>query len=365
MKLACTQENLQRGLNIVGRLVSKNATLPVLGNVLLKTDTGGLRLTATDLELGISCLVGGKIEEKGEITIPARLLADYVNQLPSDRVSLTLEGKELHVSCEESKAQIKGISADEFPLLPKIESIFEARLPALELQRAIQKVVFAAAHDESRPELNGVFMQFSKNSCTIAATDSFRLAEYTFSYEGAGHEAPIILPSKALQELARIIDQDDQVILKLAENQVLLTYRNVELISRLVEGQYPNYQDIIPKDLPTRSELNRNELIAAVKAAGLFSRTGAQDVKLTVDPSAKQVRVAAQASQVGGHSQALDAKISGPNDDVVFNYRYLVEGLLALDGEGITLETGGSSSPGKILSTKNPGYVYIVMPIKL
>jgi len=367
MKLACTQENLQRGLSIVSRTVSRSSTLPVLGNVLLKTDTGGLRLTATDLELGISCLVGGKVDEKGELTVPARLLADYIGQLPKERVSLAAEGKALAVTCEERHAQINGIAAEEFPLIPRVEATFNAELPAAALRDAIHKVVFAVANDESRPELAGVFMQFNEGSCTLAATDSFRLAEARVAAAGLRGSKSIIVPAKTLAELARIIDQDGPVVLKASDNQLLITYRDVELTSRLIEGQYPPYRDIIPADLPTKATLDRGEFLDAVRAAGLFSKTGAQDVRLTVDPDKKQISLQAQASQVGGHEQVLAAAVEGPADQVVFNYRYLLEGLSALEGSRVVFSTGGSSSPGKITGSakEDQSFLYILMPIKL
>ncbi|MFO0702437.1 MAG: DNA polymerase III subunit beta [Candidatus Andersenbacteria bacterium] len=367
MKLACTQENLQRGLSIVGRTVSRSSTLPVLGNVLLKTDTGGLRLTATDLELGVSCIVGGKVEEKGELTVPARLLADYVGQLPKEKVSLAAEGKSLKLNCEERHAQINGIAAEEFPLIPTFETNFSAELPGLALREAIRKVVFAVANDESRPELAGVFVQFEKGRCTLAATDSFRLAEVSLQAEGTKDSKSMIVPSKTLAELARIIDDESAVSVRASDNQLLLTYRDVELTSRLIEGQYPPYRDIVPNDLATRATLDRGEFLDAVRAAGLFSKTGASDVKIAVDPEHKQLRLQAEASQVGGHEQVLSAAIDGPADNVVFNYRYLLEGLSALGGARVLFETGGSSSPGKLtsLSKDDASYVYILMPIKL
>lgn len=366
MKLACTQENLQRGLNIVGRTVSRSSTLPVLGNVLLKTDTGGLRLTATDLELGVSCLVGGKVDQKGELTIPARLLADYISQLPKERVSLTAEGKTLEVRCEERNAQINGINADEFPLIPKVEASFTATLPAQPLREAIKKVVFAVASDESRPELAGVLVQLEKDQCILAATDSFRLAEAKIKTKSSKGDKTFIVPAKTLAELARIIDDADEVVqLQASENQVLITYRDVELTSRLIEGQYPPYRDIIPTELPTGATLDRSEFLDAVRAAGLFSKTGAQDVKLGVDADAGQVTLQAQASQIGGHKQVLKATIEGPSDHVVFNYRYLLEGLSALSGSRAVFATGGSSSPGKLTDPRDASYLYILMPIKL
>jgi DNA polymerase-3 subunit beta len=365
MKLACTQENLHRGLNIVGRMVSRNATLPVLGNVLLKAEPGGLRMIATDLELGVSCLVGGKIEEKGQITIPARLLSEYVSQLPKERVGISVTGKELNLECEGSKAQIKGISADEFPLIPKVEGVFKSSLPAQKLKKAIIQTVFAVAHDESRPELTGVYMQFEKDSCTLAATDSFRLTEATIAC-GPNVPKKMIIPAKTLAELARIIEDEDATVnVQASDNQVLFAYHDVELISRLLEGQYPEYKDIIPKELPTKVTADREEFLTAVKTAGLFSKTSAQDVVIVIDPTKKQLSISAEASQVGGHSQELPVKIAGPADKVVFNYRYLVEGLNAFTGEEVIFETGGATSPGKLTSSKDEQYLYIVMPIHL
>jgi len=365
MKIACTQENLQKGLSIVGRVVSRNATLPVLGNVLLKTETGGLKLVATDLEVGITCLVGGKIEQNGEITIPARLLGEYVNQLPHEHVTLQTDGKELKLACEETNAQIKGIAADEFPLLPAFKSVFEATVPADQFKEAIEQVLTAVARDESRPELNGVYIQFAPNKCTLAATDSFRLAERTITTTGVAEERAAIVPLKTMAEIARVIEPVDSVVIRLSENQIKCSYKNIELISRLIEGHYPPYKDILPKNLPTHIEVNREELVNAVRSAGLFSKTAAQDVIVSVDAEKKQLKVQAEANQVGGHVQTLRVKVTGPSDMVVFNYRYLVEGLQTFGSESVVFEMGGSGSPGQLTSPEIKNYLYILMPIKV
>ncbi len=366
MKLACTQENLTAGLNIVGRMVSKNNTLPVLGNILLKTETGGLRLTATDLELGVSCLVGGKIEEKGEVTIPARLLSDYVNQLPKNKVILNSQGKELELACEENKAVIRGIKADEFPLMPKVEAVYQITIEADKLQQAINKVVFAAASDESRPEIAGVSLIIKKDQCVLAATDSFRLAEKKISCKNSNQtEKQVIVPAKTLVELARIIQPEGEVNIKLSDNQILFKYENIDLISRLIEGSYPQYKDIIPTNLPTKTIINKEEFINEVKTAGLFSSNGANDIKINIDSKEGDLRIRAEASQVGGHTGRVVAKIQGKDDQITFNYHYLLEGLNVFTAKDIILETNGSSSPAKITSAQDKDYLYVVMPIKL
>ena len=365
MKIACTQENLQKGLSIVGRIVSRNATLPVLGNVLLKTEAGGLKLVATDLEVGVSCIVGGKIEEAGEITIPARLLAEYVSQLPQEPVTLKINGKELNVVCSDTNAQIRGITADEFPLLPSFKAVFEVTLPADQFKEAIEQVVSAVARDESRPELNGVYLQFSPNKCTLAATDSFRLAERVIDVTGITEERAVIVPLKTISEIGRMLDPTDSVIVRLSENQIQCSYKNIEIISRLIEGHYPPYKDILPENLPTKTVLQREDLINAVRSAGLFSKTAAQDVVVTIDAESNTLQVKAEANQVGGHDQKLPAKISGPSDQVVFNYRYLIEGLQTLTSDQVVLETGGGNSPGQLQNPDGKNYLYIVMPIKV
>ncbi|MFH0831051.1 MAG: DNA polymerase III subunit beta [Parcubacteria group bacterium] len=365
MKLACTQENLHKGLSIVGRVVSRNATLPVLGNVLLKAETGGLKLVATDLELGMSCLVGGKIEQHGEITIPARLLSEYVSQLPREHVLLELAGKDLKLTCETTNAQIKGIAANEFPLLPAFKSTFEATLPADQLKEAIEQVSSAVARDESRPELNGVYLQFSGNICTLAATDSFRLAERVIDAKGFTEERDVIVPLKTILELGRVIEPIDSVVIRLSENQIQCSYKTIELISRLIEGHYPPYKDILPQNLATKCVVNREEFVNAVRSAGLFSKTAAQDVVVTVNAEQKLIQIQAEANQVGGHNQKIRVKVSGPADRVVFNFRYLLEGLQTFSDDEIVFETGGSSSPGRLTAPNAARYLYILMPIKI
>jgi len=366
MKFSCTQENLNKGLSIVSHIASKNVTLPILSNVLIRAEQGQIKLSATNLEIGVFCALRGKIEEEGSFTVQARLLSDYINLLPNVRIDFRLEDGSLHIESEAGKTIIKGSPADEFPLIPQVEKKIGHELGAKTFRRAVGQVIFAAAFDESRPEISGVFMNFDKNELVLAATDSYRLAEKRIDLERAAKTAKsVIVPVKTLQELIRIVDDEvEKVEIYLSENQILFNFDEVGIISRLIEGQYPNYQQIIPREKQTVVKLNGQELIKAVKSASLFCKPGINDVGLEVNTADKKVVVSAFNTQVGENVTTLLGEVSGENNSIVFNYRYLLDGLQNIDDENVFLELNNSASPGVIKPESKTDYIYLIMPIK-
>jgi DNA polymerase III subunit beta len=367
MKIICTQENLSRGLNIVSQAIGTDTTLPVLANVLLQTEDGRLKLSATDLETGISIFIGGKVEKTGTITVPAKLLAEYIKSLPAEKVELFTKDNILTLTAGSYTASLNGIDPEEFPLIPKIDDKEICTVPADLFAEGINRTAFAAANDESRPELAGVFISFEEKTINLAATDSYRLAESIVT--GAvrkGKKQTAIIPAKTLLELNHIIGEqaDGQLKISLSENQMMFQYGNASLITRLVEGQFPNYKEIIPDSFQTEGLFKREELLQNIKITGLFSKIGANDIKFEFNIPAKETSLYAASSQVGKNNSKIKGGIKGETTQSIFNYRYLLDGLNGIKSAEVKFNTNGSSGPGIIQPADSKNYTYVVMPIK-
>jgi DNA polymerase III subunit beta len=369
VKLSVMQENLARGLSVVSRAVSSRSTLPVLANVLLKTEDAGLKLTATNLEIGITYWVPGKIESDGATTVPARLLTDLVSSLPAgDRVDLELQsGDTLHLKSGRFETNIKGIDADEFPAIQTAGERPTTRIAQNVLRRALAEVTFAAASDEARPILTGVLARFEGDQLTLAAADNYRIAVRTIPVLDAVPETSVVIPARALNELARVLaDVDDpvEVVLAGARNQVLFHLEGVDLVSRLIDGQFPNYQQVLPQSHNTRAVLDREELLRAVRPAALIAHESANIVKLQIggngDPG---VTVSANA-EVGDHVGAVEAAVEGDGTTIAFNARYLADVLTNVDADQFALELNGPLSPGVFKPVGDDQYVHVVMPVR-
>jgi len=378
MKVSCLQENLAKGLAIVGRAVASRSTLPVLANILLATDQGRLKLAATNLELGITCWIGAKVEEEGATTVPARLLGEFVNSLPNDKIdlALTVRTQTLHLACQRYVANIKGIDAEDFPLIPTVADTPTVALEPDLLREMIGQVAFAAAADDSRPVLAGVLMSFRDNSLTLAAADGFRLSVRTATIEPpAGGATPagldVIVPARAMQEVARIAAEGKdpvEVTVTPNKNQVLFHMSNVDLVSRLVEGAFPNYQQIIPKEYKTRAVLSTSDFLKATKIASFFARDAANIVRLNVIPGEEElvpgrVTVAATAAEVGDNLNEIDAVVEGQPLQIAFNARYLTDVLSVLATAQVGLEASTSSSPGVVRPVGVEGFTHVLMPM--
>ena len=376
MKLTCLPEKLNEGLATVGRVVAPRSTLPVLGNVLLATEGGQLKLAATNLELTVICWVGAKVEEEGAITLPARLLADYVGLLSAgEPLNLQLKAKKAHLSCGRFDANISGIDAEEFPAIPSVSGGISLKLPAPRLKEAIGQVVFAAAPDDSRPVLAGVLMTVSDGKLTMAAADGFRLAVRKLDLGDA--EVPdisMIVPAKALTEVARGLPNDEEVEVEMAvtadQSQVLFRHRQAEIVSRLIEGQFPDFNRIIPRDSKTRVTLQTADFLRATKAAQVFARDNSMIVRLNLvpaeggDEAVGHVTVAATSAEIGDNTGDVDASVEGEAMQVAFNGRYLRDALEALDAQQAFLEVTGPASPGLIRPASGPnGYIQVIMPM--
>ncbi|MHA1757638.1 MAG: DNA polymerase III subunit beta [Promethearchaeota archaeon] len=372
MKISCTQENLNQGLFIVSHIAGKNINLPILNNILLKTESGVLKLFATNLEIGISCIIRGKIEEEGEFTVPAKIISDYVNLLPKERVDIQLEDQNLKIECNNFKTKIRGVSATDFPLIPQIEKENPYICDAGALKQALAQVIFAVSSNETRPEISGVLFDFSGGdnaTLTVAATDSYRLAERKIDLGSGARNIKIIVPARTVQELLRILGgvkevEDSNLKIFIEENQILFVYDNIELVSRLIEGQYPDYQQIIPREFKTQIKVSTAELLKAVKTASLFSRSGIYDITLNFDPHSKEIVVSSVNNQLGENISRVDAEIQGENNSIILNYHYLVDGLNNINSPETTLELIESDNPCILRPFEDKKYLYIIMPIK-
>lgn len=377
MKFSCTKENLHQGLAITSHLGSKAVNLPILNNALLRADSFGLKLTATTIDLTVTCLVRGKVDQQGEYTVPAKLFYDYVNLLPSDRVDIDLLDRALSVVSGKSKTKIIGIPANEFPFIPQVSGGVKFMVPTAQLDAALARVLFAVATNESRPEITGVYMRFATvdgvKTLTLASTDSYRLTECIISVtDGPEDERHVIMLQRALVELRTIfsvlrdsVDSPENVEIELTENQVAFRYGNVELITRTIEGRYPDYAQIIPKNVKTEIVVARQALIQAVKRASLFSKIGLFDVRLEIQPDTKSVTLSANDAERGENTVTLEGEVIGPANMIVLNNRYLLDGLNAITTEKVALRVVDAFSPCMAVPHESTDkYLYIVMPIR-
>lgn len=371
MNVSVMQENLARGLGIVSRAVSSRATLPILANVLLKTENSGLKLTATNLEIGINCWVPGKVEAEGEITVPAKLLTDLVSSLPNQKIDLVLSAKDrtLKVSSGGSRSSIKGIDADEFPVVAAIGDTPATTVDARALRDALAEVVFAAASDESRPILTGVLTKLSGDSMTLAAADNYRIAVRTCVLgKPVNPELLIVVPARSYAELMRILpDAEQQIEVTVTPNksQVLFHVEGIDLVSRLIEGQFPNYEPVIPTGHGSRAVIDREAFLAGARRASIFARDSANIVKVELGGEAGDgVAITAHAADIGDNADNLEANVEGSPTTIAFNARYLIDVLANLGAEEAVLELSGPLAPGVIRGVGRDDYVHVIMPVR-
>lgn len=376
MKLSCLQENLAKALSIVGRAVApRTATLPVLTNVLLTTDGGRLRVCATNLELGINCWIGAKVEEEGAITLPARTLTEYVALLPSDRVDLELNARTQTVRVRGGRADtnIKGLDAQEFPIVPTYDASGAILIDAGLLKRMISKTVFAAATDESRPMLTGVLMKFEGDSIKMIASDGFRLSVTTGTTRtNLAEPRQVLVPARALAEVGRILgEQEEPIAISItpSRGQVLFHMANVDVVSQLIDQKFPDVEALIPKKSDTVTVVNSADLLKAAKQAGIFARDASDIVRVKIAPGEEgelgKLTVQARADETGDNLSELDASVIGKELEIGFNVRFMVDVLGVIDAPQVSLSTQTVKSPGMFKGVGDESFVHIIMPINL
>lgn len=375
MKFIIRRENLKKGLSIVGHITSKNINLPILNNVLIRANSGGVELVSTNLEIGIVHKLRGKVENDGEFTVDSKTISEYVNFLAGDNVEINEVNEELKIECDNYKTKIKGESAKEFPLIPTLSGENYCICEIDDLKRALSQVIFSVSNNENRIELSGVLFNFFGSRLVLASTDSYRLAEkeININWQGEAIEnQKFIVPAKTIQEFLRIIsnfsDGDsaeeniNQVKIFISDNQIMFSVDSTDLVSRLINGNFPDYRQIVPEKFNTSVILNRNEFSRAIKAAAIFSKSGINDVGL-VFKGGKLV-VYSSSGQSGESRIELPCEQNGSDNEIIVNFRYLLDGLNNISDDQINLKVISDNSPCMLSPIKEENYFYIVMPIR-
>jgi len=378
MKISCLQENLSRGLAVVGRAVASRATLPVTQNVLLSADQSMLKMSATNLEIAMTTWVGAMIEKEGSITVPARLLTEFVNSLPNDKIDLELDQGSglLQISSGTSNAHINITEASEFPPIPTVDDGVAAEVDPLVLKSAITRVAFAAATEESRPVLTGVEMKLEDSNFTMAAADGFRLAVHHGALlKSVSEPMSMIVPARTMTEVNRLIGEREEpveILMTPAKGQVMFRVRGgdtVEIVSQLLQGTFPNYEQLIPQSYTTRAIMDLPTVLRAARTASIFARDGSNIIRMHLMPAAAdteppKVEISARSEEVGDNRDLVDLdEIEGEEGKIAFNSRYLLDVLAVLEKGKVALETTTSSSPGVFKPTDSDDYIHVVMPM--
>lgn len=360
MKLAVTQENLAKALNTVARVANTRNTLPILANVLLQTAGNRLSISATNLDIGITHRIGSKIEKNGSITVPARLMQDFITSLPEGVLKLEMADNKLQITTDQYKSAINGIAADDFPVMPAISAGSTWKAVANELKKALSQIVFAASADDARPVLTGVYFHSAGGEVVAVATDSYRLAERKLGKNKAS--VGFLVPATAAQDLLRIIsDTDKDITVTHDDQQVLFQVGDITLVARLIEGNYPDYRKLIPSKFGTVAKLTRDDFLNISKVSALFAREAAGSITIKVDN--KRVSINAIASQLGENTAAAQAEVKG-SGEVTLNSRYLIDALNAFTGQKVEFCFNGKLEPCILRSSDDPKYLHLIMPLR-
>lgn len=379
MRVTVTQANLQRALNTVNRAIAARPALPVLSNVMLSTEDARLKLSATNLDLGINVWIGAKIEHEGSITLPAKLFYDLVNNLSPERVDLELNERTLTVQlqCGGTRANIKGIDASEFPLIPEADANTGIAVPAHEFKRMIDQVAFAASKEESKPILTGILTRIEGNNLVMSATDGYRLSERRTALEtGPDAALSMIIPARTLQEVSRIVsDEDENVLISIPEgrSQVMFHLHETDIASSLIEGAFPDYERVIPTEHQTVTTVYTDELLRACKRSEIFAKDNAYTTRMSIEPGEDsmgrgEVKVRAQSNEKGDNESMIDAAVDGVPIEISFNIRYLIELLNVIGDEQVVLQTNTSADPCLVKpyhEDEYNDYVHVIMPMRV
>lgn len=375
MKISLIQENLAKALQHINKAVSNKPNIPVLANVLLETEKGRLKLSATNLDIGISAWIGSSIEQEGKLTVSARLLADFVNSLPPGKIELNQTSQSLVVSSVDNKAEFFIIPAEDFPRVPEPEGEVVIEINALELASAINKTAFAAGTDESRPVLTGILLRGKETNLTIVAVDGFRLSkkEMTLEKSIGSERLEEIVPAKALSEVEKLIkdtckkEDTVQIYLLGGKNQMLFKVGDVELSTRLIEGSFPNFEDILPSEKQLQARLNKKEFASMLKVVSIFARNVVGNkTRFKIDSDHKTLNLYTKVVDVGNNESSLNLKdLEGSDFETAFNVKFLSDMISTIEAEEFFFETNGSMAPGVFLDPKDSDFVHVVMPMRV
>lgn len=373
MKLTILQENLSKGLTIVSKTVTSKGQLPILANILFNASKKGLKITTTNLETGINILLPAKVEKQGSLTVPARIITDFVASLPPDKVMLNADKEKLEVSCLSYRAVINGMAASEFPHVPNLEKLGELkkeiRLEKEKFAQAVNQVAFAAAADATRPVLNGVRISSSQGKIQFVATDGYRLSVFKFKMAKPAQIPTLIVPARALIEVGRIIEsegeEEEQIKVALTKeaNQVIFSIRNTEIVSRLIEGKFPEFEKIIPEKGETEVFADKEEFLRSIRSASIFARDSANIVKLKI--SNEKLKITANAPEVGKNEIEFEVKTNGKEAKAAFNCRFLLDFLSVFSQESFVFETSGPLKPGLFRAPQDTSFIHIIMPVRV
>ena len=377
MKLTILQKNLHQGLNTVGHIATKNANMPILNNVLISIKDGLINLSATNLEIAITKQIRGKADKDGEITVDAKILSDYIALLPNEKIDISLDKQELKINCQQYNTVIKGQEAQDFPVIPQVDKKIGFNLSVASLKNALSQILFAINPGDNRLELTGVLFDIKNKTMNLVATDSFRLAktELDFSLNLGQISADglkVIIPFKTMQEISRIINSTtdelssdaDQLKLFLSDNQAMFVYQGTTIISRLIEGHYPDYEQVMPINFKTEAVIDRGELSRAIKMASIFSTNITNAIDITINRLEQKIIIEAVGGQAGSQQADLPAKIDGQNNNVRLNYRYLLECLNVLSAGQVIIKLIDDVAACQISVPKDDNYQYIIVPLR-
>ncbi|EKE06637.1 MAG: DNA polymerase III, beta subunit [uncultured bacterium] len=374
MKFTCTKENLEYSLSLVSSLASKHTNLPILSNVLIKTNDSGIEVSATNLEIAVKTQLRAKVEEQGSFTVPAKTLTDYIRLLTNEQVEISKKDNELLITSGNSSTKIKGSTDEDYPILPEVEELNSYVLQIEDLKSAIAKVIIAVAKNEIRPELSGIFFSFFSekfDGLVLAATDSYRLAEAKIKVsQGETKDIKCIVPSRVAYEINRLLQAakshggEDIVRVWISDNQIAIRYDNFEMTSRLIDGKYPDYTQIIPDNFKTTAVFPLDVMVNKIKAASLFTSTGVNAVSFDLNVTEKNIGVSSSSTQAGEHSSAIDVDIEGEENSILLNHSYVLDGLSHMESDNVVFGVNSKDAPCIFRPQGKDDYLYIVMPIR-
>ena len=366
MKLKVKQKDFYEGIQTVSKAVSAKTTLPILSGILLETEKNKIKLVGTDLEIGIECFVEAEIISEGDIVLPAKYLTSIIRELPSEEIILTSEesNNTAQIKCGNSQFNIHGSPTDEFPLLPEVESGINFSIAQEKLKAIINQIEFAVSDDESKPFLNGGLMLVEDKSIKLAATDTYRLAYREDELDNQDLEVDeLIIPSKTLSELSKLLaDTEDEVKISITENQALFNFSGISIVSRLIEGQFPNYKQVIPDQNTTTATVDKKRLLSATKRAALLAKQDSNIIKINL--KSDKLIITANTPEVGQAYEEVPIELQGEETEIAFNAKYLIDCLKVISDEEVNLELSGSLSPGVIKTTTEAEYIYVIMPVR-
>lgn len=372
MKISCTKENLSQALALTNGVTGKNLNLPILNNILIRASEQKVEIVATNLDLAVVSTIRAKVEEAGSFTVPARTLTDYINLLPNEKIDLVLKENELLVTCGKASTKIKGTPADDFPIIPTMEDGKGYTIKAVDFKNGLSQVLPAVARNEIRPELSGVFFNFNSTeaSLILATTDSYRLAEKKLAIQQGADPLMVIVPARTAQEISHLLTTtlldgaEPGARLMVSENQIMVSFNNTQIISRLVDGKYPDYTQIIPKDFATTAVVDTNQLSKEMKSAGLFTTTGVNAVSLTFKPTVGAALVSSTSTQTGEYTSELTGDITGQENTILLNTKYVLDGLNNFNTAQTEIKIVSGDNPCILQPAGDSSYIYIVMPIR-